>query len=230
MTSKDLKDLLGAVADEGRDTVDLDERALAGRIKGRRRRNTLVAGAASLGTAAVIAIAAVAVVPNLGGSADTPVAGARQEATGLAVGGCGGAASGEPRADAPIKLTASQLQPVTGKQESMTIDVQLTNTTGAVLKDLITGPTVPIKVVQGGKVVAVPGPERSVGVPVTLQAGETKTVRTTIGLRRCSEATTQTGERLAPGSYQLYAAQTFTPTSGGDPIEAQGGPWTVELK
>jgi hypothetical protein len=230
MTSKDLKDLLGAVADEGRETVTLDERRVAGRIKGRRRRNAVVMGAASLGTAAVIALAAVAVVPNLGGGGDTPVAGTRQEANGLTIGECGGAVSGEPRTDAPIKLTASQLQPVTGRHDVMTLDVQLTNTTGAVLKDLVTGPSAAIKVVQSGKVVAVPGPERAIGVTVTLRAGETKTVRTAVSLRRCGEATTQTGDRLAPGSYQLYATQSFSPTSGGEPIVAQGGPWTVELK
>lgn len=230
MTSKDLKDLLGAVADEGRDTVDLDERALAGRIKGRRRRHTLVAAAASLGTAAVIAIAAVAVVPNLGGSADTPVAGARQ-AAGLTVGGCGGVVGGEPRTDAPIKLTASPVvQPVSGRPDYVTVDVQLTNTTDAPLTNLVTGLGAAITLVKDGKVVAVPGPERSIGVPVSLRAGETKTVPTTFGLRHCSGAATQTGERLAPGSYQLYATQTFTPTSGGEQIEAQGGPWTVELK
>ncbi len=229
MTSKDLKDLLGAVADEGRDTVDLDERALAGRIKGRRRRNALVAGAASLGTAAVIAIAAVAVVPNLGGE-DTPVAGTRQ-AAGLTVGGCGGAVSGEARADGPITLEASPaVQPVSGRPDYLTVDVRITNTTDAVLKDLVSLPNPQVSVVQAGKVVATPLPARTKGILVSLQPGETKSVATTIGLRHCSGAATQTGEPLAPGSYQLYATQTFTPTSGGEPIEAQGGPWTVELK
>ena len=65
---------------------------------------------------------------------------------------------------------------------------------------------------------------------MTLQPGETKTLVTTISLRRCGEATTQAGEKLAPGSYQLYATQLFSPTDGGPQIEAQGGPWTVELK
>ena len=65
---------------------------------------------------------------------------------------------------------------------------------------------------------------------MTLQPGETKTLVTTISLRRCGEATAQAGEKLAPGSYQFYATQVFSPTDGGQEIEAQGGPWTIELK
>lgn len=230
MTSKDLKDLLGAVADEGRDTVDLDEQALAGRIKGRRRRNTLVAGAASLGTAAVIAIAAVAVVPNLGGSADTPVAGARQEANGLALGACGGAATGEPRAGQPLELSAATVvKPLAGSTDFGAVDVVVTNTTEKVMA-LTTGRSAALTVAQQGTVVATPAPIRNVADKLTLLPGERKTITSTISLRRCGEATTQAGEKLAPGSYQFYATQVFSPTDGGQEIEAQGGPWTVELK
>ncbi len=230
MTSKDLKDLLGAVADEGRDTVDLDERALAGRIKGRRRRNTLVAGAASLGTAAVIAIAAVAVVPNLGGSADTPVAGARQEASGLALGACGGAATGEPRAGQPLELSAATVvKPISGTTDFGAVDVVVVNKTDKVL-ELTTGRSAALTVAQQGKVVATPAPIRDVADRLTLLPGDRHVITSTISLRRCGEATTQAGEKLAPGSYQFYATQVFSPTDGGQEIEAQGGPWTVELK
>ncbi|ONI67726.1 hypothetical protein BWI15_32045 [Kribbella sp. ALI-6-A] len=231
MTSKDLKDLLGAVADEGRETVALDEQRVAGRIKGRRRRNAVVMGAASVGTAAVIALAAVAVVPNLGGE-DTPVAGSRQ-ATGLTLGSCGETAGGEPRTDTPIELSAAPgVRPVSGRPDLATVEVRLTNRTDTVLKDLVTSERPEVSVAQDGKVVATPLPSRSMGVRVTLQPGETKTLITTIGLRRCTQAAAQTGDKLAPGSYQLYATQSFSPTDGGpEPaIEAQGGPWTVELK
>jgi hypothetical protein len=227
MTSKDLKDLLGAVADEGRDTVDLDERALAGRIKGRRRRNALVAGAASLGTAAVIAIAAVAVVPNLGGSADTPVAG---QATGLALGACGGAAGGEPRADQPLELSAATvIKPISGTTDFGAVDVVVVNKTDKIL-ELTTGRGAALTVAQQGKVVATPAPVRDVANKLTLLPEERRIITSTISLRRCGEATTQAGEKLAPGSYQFYATQVFSPTDGGQEIEAQGGPWTVELK
>ncbi|GAB3826812.1 hypothetical protein [Kribbella italica] len=229
MTSKDLKDLLGAVADEGWDTVDLDEQALAGRIKGRRRRNTLVAGAASLGTAAVIAIAAVAVVPNLGGSADTPVAGARQEASGLAIGACGGAVSGEPRAGAPLTLSAPVIKPISVASDFGTVDVVVTNTSGKPV-DLTAGRSAAITLAQQSKVVGTPAPVRDVAVKVKLLPGEQQTITSTISLRRCGEAKTQAGEKLAPGSYQFYATQIFSPTDGGQEIEAQGGPWTVALK
>lgn len=227
MTSKDLKDLLGAVADEGRDTVDLDERALAGRIKGRRRRNALVAGAASLGTAAVIAIAAVAVVPNLGGSADTPVA---AQATGLALGACGGAAGGEPRADQPLELSAATvIKPISGTTDFGAVDVVVVNKTDKIL-ELTTGRSAALTVAQQGKVVATPAPVRDVANKLTLLPEERRVITSTISLRRCGEATTQAGEKLAPGSYQFYATQVFSPTDGGQEIEAQGGPWTVELK
>lgn len=228
MTSKDLKDLLGAVADEGRETVALDERALAGRIKGRRRRNALVAGAASLGTAAVIAIAAVAVVPNLGGGADTPpVAG---PANGLALGACGGAAGGEPRADQPLQLSAATvIKPISGTTDFGTVDVVVTNTTDKVL-EVTTGKSAALTVAQQGKVVATPAPVRDQGVKLTLVPGGREIITSTISLRRCGGATTQAGEKLAPGSYQFYATQLFSPTDSGQEIEAQGGPWTVELK
>ncbi|MEV6287984.1 hypothetical protein [Kribbella sp. NPDC051770] len=229
MTSKDLKDLLGAVADEGRETVTLDEQAVAGRIKGRRRRNALVAAAASLGTAAVIAVAAVAVVPNLGGTADTPVAGPGQ-AGGLAIGACGGAVGGEPRADQPLELSAATtLKPISGTTDLAAVDVVVINHTDKIL-ELTTGRSAALTVVQQGAVVATPAPVRDVAVPLTLLPGERHIITSTISLRRCGEATTQAGEKLAPGSYQFYATQLFSPTGGGQPIEAQGGPWTVELK
>jgi len=66
MTSKDPQDLLGTVAAEGRDTVDLDEQHLVPRIRSRARRKRIIVAAAGLGTAAVIAVAAVAIVQNLG--------------------------------------------------------------------------------------------------------------------------------------------------------------------
>ncbi|WP_432943546.1 hypothetical protein ACQPXM_00470 [Kribbella sp. CA-253562] len=228
MTSKDLKDLLGAVADEGRETVDLDEQRVAGRIKGRRRRNAVVMGAASLGTAAVIALAAVAVVPNLGGE-DTPVAGARQ-AAGLTIGACGGAVSGEPRADAPLELSAATtIKPISGTTDFAAVDVVVINKTEQIM-ELTTGKSAAVTVAQQGKVVSTPAPVRDVAVPMTLLPGERAVVTSTISLRRCGEAATQAGDKLAPGSYQLYATQVFSPADGGQRIEAQGGPWTVELK
>ncbi|ADB29206.1 hypothetical protein Kfla_0077 [Kribbella flavida DSM 17836] len=229
MTSKDLKDLLGAVADEGRETVAVDEQQVAGRIKSRRRRQSVVVAAASVGTAAVIAAAAVAIVPNLG-TEQAPVAGPRQAATGVAIGGCGETVSGEPRADAPLTMSAvTGVKPVSGTTDYATIDLVVTNTTQQTLH-LSTGRSAAITVAQGGKVVATPAPARDAAVQLTLLPGEKKTVTSTVGLRRCDGATTQTGGRLAAGGYQLYATQKFNPTEGGEVLEAQGGPWTVELK
>ena len=227
MTSKDLKDLLGTVAAEGRDTVDLDEQHLVPRIRSRRRRQRIIVAAAGLGTAAVIAAAAVAIVPNLG-SDEAPVA-SGLAANGVAIGECDGAVSGSPRADQPLKLAATgTLVPSATNPDFGKIKLDVTNTTGAPVT-LMTGTTADITVVQQGRVVATPAAVRDSGVPVVLAPGETKSIESTVSLRRCGEAAAQTKQRLEPGGYELYATQRFSPTDGGQEIEAQGGPWSVAL-
>jgi hypothetical protein len=228
MTSKDLKDLLGTVAAEGRDTVDLDEQQLVPRIRSRRRRQRIIVAAAGLGTAAVIAAAAVAIVPNLGTGEPTVASGTGLEANGVAIGDCGGPVSGQPRADQPLKLAAAGTLVPSSNADFARIKVNVTNTTGAPVT-LTTGNSAQITVVQQGKVVATPAGTRDLAVQVVLAAGETKSIESTVSLRRCGEAATQTKQRLEPGAYELYATQRFSPTDGGQLIEAQSGPWTVEL-
>jgi len=233
MSSKDLKDLLGAVADEGRDTVDLDESHLVGRIRTRRRRQRVIVSAASVGTAAVIAAAAVAIVPNLGNQEPTVASGTGLSATGIAgIGkgaGCGAAVSGTPRPDAPMKLEAVGPVQSGANADFATIDIQVTNT-GSAAVDAITGKGADMTVVQNGVVVATPAGVRLKGYPVKLQPGGSEKYQATVSLRRCDAASTQTGQRLAAGSYQLYATKNFSPADGGQIVEIQGGPWTVELK
>ena len=227
MTSKDLKDLLGTVAAEGRDTVDLDEQHLVPRIRGRRRRQRIIVGAAGLGTAAVIAAAAFAIVPNLGGD-EAPVA-SGLDANGVAIGECGGAVNGSPRADQPLKLAATgALVQSKTNADFAKIKVDVTNTTGAPLT-LKTGTSADITVVQQGRVVATPAAIRDVAVPLVLAPGQTKSFESTVSLRQCGEAAAQAKQRLEPGAYELYATQRFSPTDGGQEIEAQGGPWSFAL-
>ncbi|TWD80669.1 hypothetical protein FB561_1756 [Kribbella amoyensis] len=226
MTSKDLRDLLEGVAAEGRDTVDLGEQQLVGRIRAKRRRSRIIVAASGLATAAVIAAAAVAVVPNL--VSDEPPVASGEQGLGIAISGCGGAVSGEPRADAPLRLAAVGDLKAGPTPELATIDVEVTNA-GTAPVDAVAGKS-DVTVVRQGVVVAVPVPARGVGETVKLQPGQSAKYQATVSLRRCGAASTQTGERLAAGSYQLYATKVFNPADGGAATEVQGGPWTVQLK
>jgi hypothetical protein len=229
MSSKDLKDLLGAVADEGRDTVDLDEGHLVGKIRTRRRRQRVIVSAASVGTAAVIAAVAVSVVPNLRNQEPTVASDSGTSGLGVAIAACGGAVSGVPRQDAPLELTAiGPLRPAPNPAVAF-IDLQLTNT-GSTPLDAQSHEGAGITVAQNGVVVGQALPVRSIGVPVKLQPGESLKFQAGVSLRRCDAASAQTDQPLAAGSYQLYATRSFNPNDGGQAISVQGGPWTVELK
>lgn len=236
MTSKDLKDLLDGVAAEGRDLVDLDEPDLVRRIRTRRRRSRIIVTASGLATAAVIATAAVAVVPELRGqeptvASDGGVSEASEGVSGLSrTTGCGALISGAPRSDAPVKLAATGPLTPAANPDFAKIDVQVTNT-GATALDATTAQDGPdIVVVRDGVVVGTFSGGRDAARQVQLKPGETMTFEPAVSLRRCDAASAQTGQRLAAGSYQLYAVQTFRPTGGGEPVEVQGGPWPVDLK
>lgn len=226
MTSHDMKDLLGKVAAEGTEGVDLAEGELVTKIRSRRRRRGAIVGLAGVATGAVIVAGAVAIVPGLGDEQKQPPV---ASSIGLAIGQCGGAVSGQPRADAPLRLTATQKQPIAGSAAFASVDFEVTNTTNAPL-DLITGKSAQVSVVQQGVVVATPAPVRDVGVPVKLAPGQTYRYKSTVSLRQCGSAPAQTGQQLKPGGYELYATQRFSPADGGAEIEAQGGPWPVELR
>lgn len=225
MTTNDLKNLLQKLAAEGTDTVDLGENHLVTKIRSKRRRRGAIVGAAGLATAAVIVVGAVAIVPGLRDQQEQPPV---AQSIGLSIGGCDGAVSGLPRSDAALRLTATQKE-IAGTGSFASVDFEVTNTTNAPL-NLVTGKTADVTVVQQGVVVATPAPVRDSAVPVKLEPGQTYRYKSTVSLRQCGSPSAYTGQPLEPGSYELYANQRFSPTDGGPDIEAQGGPWSVELK
>ena len=223
MTTNDLKNLLQNLAAES--AVDLGENELVTKIRSKRRRRRAIVGAAGLATAAVIVVGAVAIVPGLRDQQEQPPV---AESIGLSIGGCGGAVSGQPRSDAALRLTATQQQPITMTGDLASIDLEVTNTTNAPL-DLITSAGAGVTVVQQGVVVATPLPMRAIGIPVKLAPGQTYRYKSGVSLRKCGSDASYTGLPLEPGSYELYANQWFSPTTGPQ-IEAKGGPWQIELK
>ncbi len=140
------------------------------------------------------------------------------------------AITGDPR----LRLDVAP-QEVTRDAQGMAarVGMQMTNTTGKLL-DLFSNPSGPsVVVVKDGVVVATPLAQRMPGHHWKFEPGQTLTVQVAMGVRQCERGAAGPGAtQLEPGTYQLYALKTFSPSGGPylPELVVAGGPWTVQLK
>ncbi|BFU47638.1 hypothetical protein [Krasilnikovia sp. MM14-A1004] len=88
----------------------------------------------------------------------------------------------------------------------------------------VSAPNADVFLVANGRIATEPMPQDALGVRWDLAAGQSKTVPAQGVLTSCEPG----GDRLPPGTYQMYARVAVIPADG-TPITAQGGPWPLEL-
>jgi hypothetical protein len=229
-TRRQMKDLLEEFAAGAPSTEVIPVSELTGQIRrGRRIRHT-VTGALSLTVAAVVGGLGLVGMQWAGRSAP-PGSGA----DGLVIGGCGERVIGTVRAGAPLEMTAELAPEVPaegGVRSAGTVTVTNRGPT------TVTGTTAlhpSLTVAEGGEVVATPAGIRDVGVAVDLAPGASQRFEAMVSLERCARGNESTStSRLAPGTYQVYAAQRFDLRDVDHPdgftIVVQGGPWSIRVR
>jgi hypothetical protein len=149
--------------------------------------------------------------------------------------GKGGPLPAGPPLDAvPLQMTASiPNEPIRVTGAFLEIDTQLTNITGSPLELLTARFGADISVVAEGVVVRPPAFRRDAGRIFTLAQGASWAYKSSVNLGYPNEPSGEI-HPLAPGTYQLYAVQYFTPVSthgydSGRAFEAHGGPWDIHI-
>jgi hypothetical protein len=203
------------------DLAPVDDQRLAASIRRRRRARRATTVLVPVGlTLAVGAIWMIAPPPDRPG--DPPPTPPAQTRGGVVLGECGTTVTGSVQPDSRLTMSAEVPARASG---ALRIPVTVTNAGPALRAITATHPDV--TVVRAGLVVATPAAIRDAGRVVELPAGQGHTFDTPVNLTPCAR---DGAPVLEPGTYQLYATQRFDPQPSGDPVEVQGGPWTVELR
>jgi hypothetical protein len=153
---------------------------------------------------------------------------------GLVIGGCGERVIGTVRAGAPLEMTAGLAPEVAGGGVRPAGTVTVTNR-GATAVAGTTALHPDITVAKDGEVVATPAGIRDVGVAVDLAPGASQRFEAMVSLERCARGNESTSTSpLAPGTYQVYAAQRFDLRDADHPqgfaVVVQGGPWSLRVR
>ncbi|WP_130510139.1 hypothetical protein [Krasilnikovia cinnamomea] len=131
---------------------------------------------------------------------------------------------GQPvRAPAAGPLTLTGRFPATVAPGAPTVAGTVEVTSHAAVHG-VGAPRAEVFLVVNGRVATEPMPQDAVGVRWDLAAGQSKKVPAEGMLTSCEPG----GDRLTPGTYELYARVAVTPDDGA-PVTAQGGPWPLEL-
>ncbi|GAB1688705.1 hypothetical protein [Krasilnikovia sp. M28-CT-15] len=131
---------------------------------------------------------------------------------------------GQPvRAPAAGPLTLTGRFPATVAATAPTVSGTVDVTSHAPVHG-VGAPRADVFLVVNGRVATEPMPQDAVGVRWDLAAGQSKKVPADGVLAACEPG----GDRLSPGTYQMYVRVAVTPDDGA-PVTAQGGPWPLEL-
>jgi hypothetical protein len=88
----------------------------------------------------------------------------------------------------------------------------------------LTPPGADAFLVSDGRVVTIPLPQDAVGMLFSVAPGETISAPAEAVLVSCDS-----GDPLAPGTYELYARLVVIPDGGGS-VESFGGPWPLQVQ
>lgn len=140
---------------------------------------------------------------------------------------------GPPQDDEPLLLTALiPNEPIRATDAGMQIDTQLTNITDSPLELRTMRSGADVYVVKDGVVVRPPGGMRPAATSFTLAPGASRTYESGVNLGYPTGTFSEI-HPLAPGTYQLYAAQRFTPVVLDPELErafyVHGGPWDIQI-
>ncbi|GAA1772517.1 hypothetical protein [Luedemannella helvata] len=134
-------------------------------------------------------------------------------------------ACGQPFGERPGDgLTMTGKFPATATADQRTLAGTVTVTSSVTVKGVV-GRTADVYVVHDGRVVVVPGMRDAVGVVWELTPGATKSLPAEALLAPCDG----TGDRLAPGTYAVYATVVLFADDGTE-IRAVGGPWPLDVR
>jgi hypothetical protein len=140
---------------------------------------------------------------------------------------------GPPLDDEPLLMTASiPNEPIRGTDAGLQIETRLTNVTDSPLELRTMRSGADISVVQDGVVIRPPGGKRPAATRFTLAPGASRTYESTVNLGYPTGTFSEI-HPLAPGTYQLYAVQRFTPATPEPELErafsVHGGPWDIQI-
>ncbi|ONI68287.1 hypothetical protein BWI15_35300 [Kribbella sp. ALI-6-A] len=134
----------------------------------------------------------------------------------------------------PLRMTASIPDgPIRVTGAFLAIETRITNVGGSLLRLSTAWFGAELSVLSEGVVVRPPGYRPDMGRTITLEPGESFTYESSVNLGYPNEPSGQIYP-LEPGTYQLYAVQSFKPMledgfSSEPAFEVHGGPWDVHI-
>jgi hypothetical protein len=236
--ARDIKRALEAYADQAPPAGTVATPRLLGRIRRGRAVRQATVGVMSVGVAVTVLYGLVAGAqmarggwyPGEPAPADPSRPGSRPTRSAPVWDPCGDPAIHPhlpPDPDVSLELTVHLPgRAVAGNAGSLRVTATVTNRSDVA----VTGTTSvqpDLMVAADGRIVAVPVPQRDIGVPIALAPGASKTFDATLSLRRCAPGGSTAGP-LTPGTYEVYAYQRFQ-LDGHGTVPVEAGPWWFTL-
>lgn len=145
----------------------------------------------------------------------------------------------------PLVMTMAAVPPLSVSNGTPQVSVAVNNNSATAVS-VITSVHPDVVLVRDGVVVTAPVGVRSVGVELELAPGASHTFATPVSLTACQAdgpgpeapgkvpVSPAAGPLVEPGTYHLYATQTFQVRDAthpdGYPLEVRGGPWEIVLR